>query len=88
MNHKTGTLVAGEKYGGFRPQDCPIGAPHSKHKEGKAVDVYDPHGDLDRWITDARLKNAGLAREHPSCTGTWAHLQSEPPPSGHLTFYP
>ena len=88
VNPHTKTLVSGEVYGGFRPQDCPIGAEHSRHKEGKAVDVYDPHGDLDRWITESRLITAELAREHPSCTGTWCHLQSEIPISGHHTFYP
>ena len=31
MNPKTRTLVSGQKYGGFRPQDCPEGTPHSAH---------------------------------------------------------
>ncbi len=87
-NPHTKTLIAGEAYGGFRPQDCPVGAVHSMHKEGHAVDVYDPHGDLDRWITDGRLEAAGLAREHPSSTGTWTHLQNVLPHSGHRSFYP
>jgi hypothetical protein len=87
-NPHTKTMVAGEAYGGFRPQDAPVGAPHSNHKEGHAVDVYDPLGDLDRWLTDGRLEAAGLAREHPSCTGTWTHLQDVLPTSGHRTFYP
>ena len=30
-NPKTGTCVSGSTYGGFRPQNCPEGAPHSSH---------------------------------------------------------
>lgn len=38
------TINAGERiYCGWRPQDCPIGAPHSLHKLGKAADLH-PQG--------------------------------------------
>lgn len=86
INPKTATFVSGEAYGGFRPKDCPIGAPHSAHKDARAVDVYDPHGDLDRWITDARLTSHGLYREAPACTSTWCHLQDRP--TAARTFQP
>lgn len=88
MNPHTKSLVSGTQYGGFRPQDCPEGAPHSAHKEGLAVDIYDPHGDLDRWLTDLILEKHDLYREHPSVTLSWCHLSSRAPASGKHTFYP
>lgn len=87
-NPKTQTHVSGEQYGGFRPQECPQGAPHSSHKEGRAVDVYDPDNALDRWVTDARLEAFGLYREHPDSTPRWCHLTDRAPGSGRRTFYP
>ena len=88
MNPKTGTLVSGAVYGGFRPQDCPEGSPHSAHKEARAVDVYDPHGDLDRWVSDLILAKYDLYREAPLSTGGWCHLSDRAPPSGRRTFQP
>ena len=88
MNPKTGTLVSGTQYGGFRPADCPQGAPRSSHKEGRAVDVFDPHGALDRWLTDIRLEKHGLYREHPGDTVGWCHLSDKAPGSGRRTFHP
>lgn len=87
-NPQTETLVSGVSYGGFRPQLCPQGAPHSAHKEGLAVDVYDPHGALDRWLTDLILEKHGLYREHPADTPQWTHLTSRAPGSGKRTFRP
>lgn len=88
MNPKTQTLVSGTQYGGFRPQDCPEGAPHSAHKEARAVDVYDPHGLLDKWITDLLLEKHDLYREHPNDTPGWCHLSDRAPGSGRRTFHP
>lgn len=88
VNLGTGTRVSGHTYGGFRPQDCPQGAPHSSHKEARAVDVYDPRGDLDAWVTDARLESHGLYREAPSATMGWCHLTDKAPSSGKRTFIP
>ena len=87
-NPRTATMVAGDANGGFRPQDCKIGALHSNHKEGRAVDIFDPHGDLDRWLTDGRLTSAGLYRESPTATEGWCHLSDLPPHSGKRTFQP
>ena len=42
INPATASEVSGKTYGGFRPQNCPQGAPNSSHKEGLAVDIYDP----------------------------------------------
>jgi hypothetical protein len=87
-NPHTKTLVAGEAYGGFRPQDAPVGAPHSNHKEGHAVDVFDPDGALDRYLTDMRLEQFALYRESPLDTEGWCHLSDLPPGSGKRTFRP
>lgn len=87
-NPKTGTLVSGTTYGGFRPQDCPQGAPTSAHKEGRAVDIYDPLGALDRWISDLILAKYDLYRESPLATSGWCHLSDRAPPSGKRTFLP
>lgn len=87
-NPHTGSLVSGEGLGGFRPQACTIGAPASAHKQGRAVDVYDPSGDLDEWLTDARLEQFGLYREAPASTRGWCHLTDRAPGSGRRTFQP
>lgn len=88
MNPTTRTCVSGRQYGGFRPQDCPEGAPHSSHKEARAVDVYDPGNLLDNWVTDARLEAHGLYREAPGSTQFWCHLTDRAPGSGKRTFIP
>lgn len=87
-NPGTGSQVGGSGNGGFRPQDCPIGAPHSSHKLGRAVDVYDPHNALDDWLTDEILEEFGLYREAPQSTIHWCHLTDRAPGSGHRTFNP
>lgn len=95
-NPVTGSGVSGEKNGGFRPQDCPIGAPNSRHKEGKAVDRYDPRGKIDAWLM-ARPKINGwpdvlveldMAIEHPDQTNHWSHWQDGAPKSGNRVFHP
>ena len=87
-NPHTGTLISGQQYGGFRPQDCPQGAPTSSHKEGRGIDIYDPHNALDNWITDARLEQFKLYREKPLATPGWCHLTDRPPKSGRRSFLP
>ncbi len=87
-NPTTGTLVSGSTYGGFRPQDCPQGAPQSSHKVGRGIDIYDPKNVLDNWITDAILERHGLYREAPLSTPRWCHLTDRAPKSGRRTFQP
>lgn len=87
-NPYTKSYISGEKYGGFRPQDCPIGAPKSAHKLGMAVDVYDKGNQLDSWLTDLVLLKFDLYREAPEKTINWAHLSTKAPGSGKRTFYP
>lgn len=90
FNPKTLTQVSGETYGGFRPQACPIGAPRSSHKEGLAVDIYDPDNKIDEWcmVNQDRLAHFGIYIEHPSATPHWSHWTIRPPVSGHTVFYP
>lgn len=89
-NPTTGSGVSGQTFGGFRPQNCTQGAPHSSHKEGLAVDRYDPHGDIDNWLMahqDA-LTCYGIFIEHPDSTHGWSHWSIKAPGSGNHVFLP
>lgn len=93
VNPKTKSQVSGETYGGFRPQDCPEGSPGSAHKEGMAVDRYDPDGAIDEWLnTSKEAQNAarqlGLYFEAKSFTNGWSHWGIRRPASGNLFFIP
>lgn len=76
----TGSEVSGSRGGqgdgGFRLTTSTTGRPGSAHKTGQAVDVYDPVGELDDWITDDILVECGLWREDPDNTPGWCHLQT------------
>lgn len=95
-NPVTGTLVSGSGNGGYRPQDCPIGAPKSKHKRAHGVDVYDPQPDraFTRWCYahPEILREHGLCMEDARWTPGWLHFQDIPPgPPGspwRLDFIP
>ena len=88
----TGTSISGSKGGagdgGFRLPISTTGASNSKHKMARAIDVYDPEGELDYLITDELLQVYGLYREHPDMTIGWTHLQDVAPGSGNRTFIP
>lgn len=90
INPTTGTSVSGETLGGFRPQGTAIGAPRSNHKEGLAVDRYDPDGRLDAWCIANLdvLRQVGIWLEHPDATPGWAHWQVVAPKSGRQVFRP
>lgn len=89
-NPATGSGVSGQTMGGFRPQSCTQGAPNSSHKEGQAVDRYDPKGEIDAWLmaNQDRLVFHGLYIEHPSATVHWSHWTTRAPGSGNRVFYP
>ena len=89
-NPDTKSQVSGHIWGGFRTQECRIGATDSAHKQGMAVDVFDPETKLSKWLTNnpEKLIKYNLYREAPSATLTWAHLTTRPPKSGRRTFYP
>lgn len=81
---------------GWRPPDinaATAGArPRSLHLQCKAIDLYDPDGDLDEWLLSedgqGALSTLGLWHEHPAATKGWAHVQTSPPFSKRRTFYP
>lgn len=88
-----GTLISGGGNGGWRPSDCPTGAPASKHKRALAVDLCDHANRLDPWSggsdrQDGRLIVLNIAREHPDATLNWCHWQLGAPKSGHFLFHP
>lgn len=96
----TGTEISGSKGGsgdgGYRLPGATTGAAMSSHKEGRAVDVYDPLDNLDEWLDqfehgvgdNTKLAEYGLYRETPAQTPTWCHLTTRPPKSGRRTFNP
>ena len=90
----TDTQISGAKGGsgdgGYRTQDSTTGASKSRHKYGKAVDVFDPDRILAKWILgniDALVK-AELWCEDFQWTPGWCHFQSEPPGSGSRIYIP
>ena len=89
-NPATHSGVSGQTFGGFRPQNCPQGAPNSSHKEGLAVDRYDPRGEIDQWCVthQDRLAVHGIYIEAPEATPGWSHWTTRAPGSGRRVFYP
>jgi hypothetical protein len=90
INPTTKSVIAGVKNGGFRPQDCTVGAPMSSHKQGLAVDLYDPYEDIDNWCMKHQdiLTNCGIYIESPTKTPHWTHWTIKPPVSGNRVFMP
>jgi len=88
----TGTQISGSRGGsgdgGFRLPLSTTGSAKSSHKEARAVDVFDPHGELDQYIDDAMLEKHGLYREAPTATVGWCHLTTRAPHSLKRTFQP
>ena len=90
INDFTNSIVGGETLGGFRPQSCKIGAPRSAHKQGMAVDIFDPENKIDNWLWENKhiLDKFNLYFEHPSATPRWSHWTIRKPASGRRFFYP
>lgn len=92
VNTKTKSNVGGSGNGGFRSQNCPVGAPHSAHKDCLAVDIYDPDNKIDAWLNEARnlhiLEELGMYFEAMIATPTWSHWSIHPPKSGRRFFLP
>ncbi|MES2909845.1 MAG: hypothetical protein V4718_00565 [Pseudomonadota bacterium] len=90
INPATKSGVSGQTMGGFRPQNCTQGAANSSHKQGQAVDLYDPNNEIDDWLmaNQDRLVFHGLYIEHPSATKSWSHWTTRAPGSGNRVFYP
>lgn len=64
---------------GFRDASVTYGAPKSAHKEGKALDLADADGSLDKRITSALLIKYRLRREDSDSTPGWTHLDTREP---------
>lgn len=79
---------SGQGDGGFRLQSSVTGALKSAHRQGFAIDIYDPAEVLDNWIGRNLLIKHGLWRESPAHTKNWCHLQSIAPKSGTRSFNP
>lgn len=92
INMKTRSQISGELNGGFRPQDCSVGAPNSNHKQGLAVDLFDPLGKIDEWVTNPsnlkKIQALDLYFEDKSKTDGWCHVQIVPPRSGKRWYMP
>lgn len=79
---------------GWRPAAVnaatPGAAPLSQHMWCRAIDLSDPEGDLDEFLFGCtqHLIELGLWMEHPASTKGWTHVQTVPPKSGKLVFYP
>jgi hypothetical protein len=90
VNPSTKSGVSGQTFGGFRPQCCTQGAANSSHKEGLAVDRYDPIGAIDEWCSKNldKLAACGIYIEHWSATPHWSHWTIRAPRSGRRAFFP
>lgn len=93
MNPVTKSQISGAEYGGFRPIGCPIGAPGSAHKLGRAVDIFDPLGEIDAWCMKNTEPGGLLAMheiyiEDPGHTPHWSHWTNRKPVSGNRVFHP
>lgn len=90
INPSTGCIVSGTTLGGFRPQSCTIGAPQSAHKQGLAVDIYDPHNEIDVFLEAHidQLAQFGLWFEASAYTNGWSHWSIKQPKSGRRFFIP
>ena len=89
-NPATKSGVSGNGHGGYRPPDCSVGAANSRHKDGRAVDRYDPDREFAAWCLahPDELRKRGLYMEDPRWTPSWVHLQDLPPGSGRLVYVP
>ena len=90
VNPATNSNISGQTLGGFRPQSCKIGAPKSNHKEGLALDIYDPANTIDDWLmqNQDKLVEFGIYIEAPTATLGWSHWSIKPPKSGKHVFQP
>lgn len=89
-NPSTGSGVSGSGHGGYRNPACTVGATHSLHRTGEAVDRHDPSRKFQSWCMAHQdvLVDQGLWMESPQWTPSWVHLQTQPPNSGLRVYRP
>lgn len=79
---------------GWRPKAInsvtPGAAAKSKHMLGLATDIFDPNGDLVKWVLQNLdlLKTLDIYCEDFRWTSSWVHFQLGPPSSGKRIFVP
>lgn len=91
LNQRLHSEISGAGNGGVRPPDATVGAPLSAHKDGRALDLYDPKRLIMAWLLGAgrqMLETLELYVEHPQWTRSWVHVQYGPPKSGNRFFVP
>lgn len=90
INPLTGSYISGENDGGFRLQNSKTGATHSQHKNGNALDWYDPKNEMDAWLknNEGLITAIGLWFEIDYKTPKWCHMQRVAPGSGRRFFIP
>ena len=90
VNPHTGNFISGQGHGGFRPENCSVGADNSQHKDAHAVDNYDPDRLFAKWCRthEQDLASLGLYMEREEWTPSWVHLQDVPPRSGKIAYIP
>jgi hypothetical protein len=76
--------------GGYRLSASKTGATGSAHREGNAVDVFDPDRRLAVWCVENPdcLDKHGLWCEDFRWTPVWCHFQRVPPRSGKRIYVP
>ena len=81
---------SGRQYCGYRPADCPIGAPKSQHKLGKAIDLHcsgmsaeDVRTLIKKAIASGHLENIGGIEEGVS----WIHLDCRDKVNGKVLYF-
>lgn len=80
----------GRQYCGYRPADCPIGAPKSQHKLGKAIDLHcsgmsaeDVRTLIKKAIASGHLQNIGGIEEGTS----WIHVDCREKVNGKVLYF-
>lgn len=80
----------GRQYCGYRPADCPIGAPKSMHKLGKAIDLHcsgmsaeDVRTLIKKAIASGHLQNIGGIEEGTS----WIHVDCREKVNGKVLYF-
>lgn len=75
-------IVSARVSSGWRPSSInssiPGAAKRSLHTIGKAIDIVDTTGELDKLLEEDKsqdlLEKYGLWQEHPDATSTWSHI--------------
>lgn len=80
----------GRNWCGYRTEDCPVGAPHSQHKQGRAVDLHpagmsaeDARTLIRKAVAEGLLPELGAVEEGVS----WLHCDTRPKVNGKVLWF-